>query len=215
MIGADGHPALPHGESLRRLVRERIGAFPRLAAGAGGGRAPDGHRRAAVAVTVLDAGAGGRVLVLKRAGRGTNPGQWALPGGRLEPGEGPIDGALREAAEEVALSGAEVAGVLDDFVTDSGYVITPVVAIAPDGAALRRNPAEVHSLHPIPLARLLGPQVRRWARPADGRPLMQLALRHDMVVHAPTGAILWQFREALLGRHARVADLAQPEWTRR
>jgi hypothetical protein len=35
-----------------------------------------------------------------------------------------------------------------------------------------------------------------------------------MVVHAPTGAILWQFRETLLGRHVRVAEFAQPEWTR-
>ncbi len=43
-----------------------------------------------------------------------------------------------------------------------------------------------------------------------------MPLRHDMVIHAPTGAILLQFREvALRGRELRIADLAQPEWTRR
>ncbi len=39
---------------------------------------------------------------------------------------------------------------------------------------------------------------------------------NDMVIHAPTGAILLQFREvALRGRTLRIDDLAQPEWTRR
>jgi 8-oxo-dGTP pyrophosphatase MutT (NUDIX family) len=186
-----------------------LAAFPRRAA------ALAGRRHAAVAVTVLDASTAPRVLVLKRAARGTNPGQWALPGGRLEPGETPEQAAVREAHEEVGLAGAEVAGQLDDFVTDSGFVITPVVLVAPEPARLRRNPAEVHSLHPIALSRLLADDVLRWAAAPDGSRLLQLLLRHDMVVHAPTGAILWQFREAVLGRHARVAGFAQPEWTRR
>jgi hypothetical protein len=58
--------------------------------------------------------------------------------------------------------------------------------------------------------------VPRWHEPPGGRPLLQVKLRHDMVIHAPTGALLYQFREvALLGRDTRVADLVQPEWTRR
>jgi 8-oxo-dGTP pyrophosphatase MutT (NUDIX family) len=197
--------------SLAERLLATVARFPRLAAGVAG----DGRRRAAVAVTVLDAASAPRVLVLKRAARGTNPGQWALPGGRLEPGESAEEAALREAAEEVGLHGARVAGLLDDFVTDSGFVITPVVVLAPEPAALERNPSEVHSLHPVALDRLLEPDVLRWARRPDGARLLQLRLRHDMVVHAPTGAILWQFRELVLGRHTRVADLAQPEWTRR
>jgi 8-oxo-dGTP pyrophosphatase MutT (NUDIX family) len=186
-----------------------LASFPRRAAETAG------RRHAAVAVTVLEASTTPRILVLKRAARGTNSGQWALPGGRSEPGETPAQTAVREAEEEVGLTGAEVAGVLDDFVSDSGFVITPVVLIAPEPASLRRNPAEVHSLHPIALARLLADDVLRWAAAPDGSPLLQLLLRRDMVVHAPTGAILWQFREAVLGRHTRVAGLAQPEWTRR
>jgi 8-oxo-dGTP pyrophosphatase MutT (NUDIX family) len=197
----------PAGGDLRARLLERLAAFPRRAAA-------DAGRRAAVALTVLDASAAARVLVLKRAARGTNPGQWALPGGRLEPSEEPEEAALREAAEEVGLHGAAVAGMLDDFVTDSGFVITPVVVLAPEPASLARNPAEVQSLHPIALDRLLDPAVLRWAPRPGSAPLLQLLLRHDMVVHAPTGAILWQFREVLLGRDTRVAELAQPEWTR-
>jgi 8-oxo-dGTP pyrophosphatase MutT (NUDIX family) len=195
---------------LRALLRANVVAFPCRSAGG-----EHGHRRAAVAVTVLDASSHARVLVLKRVARGMNPGQWALPGGRLEAGESAEDAALREAREEVGLREAEIVGRLDDLVTDSGYVITPVVVIAPEPTVLRRNPDEVHSLHPIPLACLLDPGVRRWAQPDGGPRVMQLLLRHDMVVHPPTGAILWQFREVVLGRHTRVDGLAQPEWTRR
>jgi 8-oxo-dGTP pyrophosphatase MutT (NUDIX family) len=199
----------PAGDALRARLRAVLASAPVTAA-------PDAApRRAAVAVTVLDAGSAPRVLVLKRAPRGTNAGQWALPGGRLEPGETPEAAALREAAEEVGLDGGEVLGRLDDFVTDSGFVITPVVVLAPEPARLRRNPAEVHSLHPIPLARLLEDDVLRWAPQLDGPALLQLLLRRDVVVHAPTGAILWQFREAVLGRRTPVAHLVQPEWTRR
>ncbi|MGH2871258.1 MAG: NUDIX hydrolase [Solirubrobacteraceae bacterium] len=174
-----------------------------------------GQRRAAVALTLLKLATEPRVLVIKRASRGRNAGQWALPGGRLDPGEDAVRGALREAFEEVGLKDARVAGRLDDLVAGSGFVITPVVVVAPEPASLTRNPAEVHSLHPISLARLLDDHVRRWGVDADGVRLQQLVLRHDMVVHAPTGAILWQFRELLLGRHTRVADLVQPVWTHR
>jgi 8-oxo-dGTP pyrophosphatase MutT (NUDIX family) len=196
--------------SLQALLRTNVAAFPRRSVDA-----TDGRRRAAVAVTVLDASSRPRVLLVKRVARGMNPGHWALPGGRFEAGESAEDAALREAHEEVGLRDAEVVGRLDDFVTDSGYVITPVVVIAPEPAVLRRNPDEVHSLHPISLERLTHPGVRRWAQPRTGPRLMQLVLRHDLVVHPPTGAILWQFRELVLGHQTRVADLAQPEWTRR
>jgi len=59
-----------------------------------------------------------------------------------------------------------------------------------------------------------GRNAGQWA--PDGTSLLQMKLRHDMVIHAPTGALLYQFREvALLGRATRVGDLVQPGWTRR
>ena len=195
---------------LERRIRANLAAFERHAA------APDpALRRAAVAVTVL---ADEHVLVAKRVARGLNPGQWALPGGKLDADEDAVAGALRELHEEAGLEIAaeRVGGLLDDVVTDSGFAITPVVVFAPAGARPVRNPAELASLHRVPLANLLHERVPRWARTPDGRPLLQMPLRHDMVVHAPTGAILLQFREvALRGRDLRIADLAQPEWTRR
>ncbi len=198
--------------TLDATIRANLAAFERHAAADGA------LRRAAVAVTVLDCDSAPRVLVAKRVPRGLNAGQWALPGGKLDPGEDAITGALRELGEEAGLEleRTSVAGLLDDFVTDSGFCITPVVVLAPAGARPVRNAAEIASLHPIPLERLLAEDVPRWARTPDGRPLLQLPLRHDMVIHAPTGAILLQFREvALRGRALRIADLAQPEWTRR
>jgi 8-oxo-dGTP pyrophosphatase MutT (NUDIX family) len=195
---------------LEARIRANLAAFDRHAA------AGDAMlRRAAVAVTVLD---DDRVLVAKRVARGFNAGQWALPGGKLEGGEDAIAAALRELREEAGLEIARerIAGLLDDLVTDSGFAITPVVVIAPAGARPRRNADEIASLHEVPLANLLADGVPRWATTDGGRPLLQMPLRHDMVIHAPTGAILLQFREvALRGRELRIADLAQPEWTRR
>lgn len=174
-------------------------------------------RRAVVAVTLLPHRGEAHVLLLKRVARGRNGGQWALPGGRLDGAETVVEAALRELAEETGLLArpGDVIGRLDDFVTDSGFHITPVV-VAPEPAARPvRNPAEVHSLHPIPVERLLALELPRWRRQPDGTRLLQLPLRRGMVVHAPTGALLWQFREvALLGRATRVADAVQPAFTR-
>ena len=147
---------------------------------------------------------------------GANPGQWTLPGGKLEPGEDAVGAALRELEEEAAVAGGEVAGLLDDFVTDSGFRITPVVVLAAPGTRPRRAPEEIASLHQIRFDALLREGVPRWLAQPGGDALLQMKLRHDMVIHAPTGALLFQFREvALLGRDTRVADLRQPEWTRR
>ena len=199
------------GDALRALIRRHLAGFERVAAAGA-------ERRAAVAVTVLDLDTLPRVLVLKRAARGLNAGQWALPGGKLEPGEDAVAGALRELAEEAGIRAdpACVAGRLDDYLTASGFCITPVVVLAPPGARPERNAREVQSLHPIPLTRLLADGVPRWKPTADGERLLQMPLRHDMVVHAPTGAILLQFREvALRGVELRIGDLRQPEFTRR
>jgi len=193
---------------VEATIRANLAAFERRAV------QDPALRRAAVAVTVVG---GGAVLVAKRVGRGLNAGQWALPGGKLDPGEDAVAAALRELREEAALDlpPAAVAGLLDDLVTGSGFCITPVVVLAPEEAKPRRNPAELASLHRVPLANLLADHVPRWATAPDGGRLLQMPLRHDMVIHAPTGAILLQFAEvALRGRATRVADLLQPDWTK-
>lgn len=176
-----------------------------------------GQRRAAVAITIIKHRGEPHVVLLKRAAHGRNPGQWAMPGGRVDGGEAVVAAALRELAEETGIlaSPGDVAGLLDDFHADSGFLITPAVVILGAPARPKRNPGEVHSLHRVPLHRLLDPDLPRWRPQPDGGVLLQMPLRPNMVVHAPTGALLWQFREvALLGRHTRVADTAQPPFTR-
>ncbi len=197
------------GALRSEAIRHNLAGFSRRAVAGG-------VRRAAVAICVLDCDTDPRLLIAKRVPRGRNPGQWALPGGKLEQGETATQGALRELAEEAAVAEGVVAGLLDDFVTDSGFCITPVVVLAGAGSRPRRNAAEIASLHQIPLSALLRAGVPRWRERPGELPLLQMKLRRDMVIHAPTGALLYQFREvALLGRDTRVNVLAQPEWTRR
>ncbi|HEU4425918.1 MAG TPA: NUDIX domain-containing protein, partial [Pilimelia sp.] len=149
-----------------------------------------GLRHAAVSVCLVDRGREAHVVVIKRVARGRHPGQWALPGGRLEPSETAARAAARELAEEVAIAAepAGVVGALDDFVSAAGFVITPFVVLAGAGAVPRRNPDEVHSVHLIPVRRLLDPALPRWRPVPGGGRLLQMPLRRGMVVHAPTGA---------------------------
>lgn len=160
--------------------------------------------------------AGGASFVLcRRSSRlSSHAGQWALPGGRLEPGESAIEAALRETDEEVGLSFAEgdVVGVLDDYATRSGYVITPVVVWGGADAVMRPDPSEVLAAYRIGLHELTRADSPRFvAIPESDKPVVQVPLGGDLI-HAPTGAILVQFRwVGLDGRvNERVADFEQP-----
>lgn len=196
---------------LEAALRANLTAFERRAV-----PVPEGVRSAAVCLTVVPFRDEPHILVIKRAPRGRNAGQWALPGGRLDEAESAQEAALRELAEETGVEAGptEVAGLLDDFRTESGFVITPLVVVPRGPVQTRPDPKEVQSLHHVPLRRLMKPDLPRWATAADGGPLLQMPLRPGMVIHAPTGALLWQFREvALLGRATRVDTVTQPEFT--
>jgi 8-oxo-dGTP pyrophosphatase MutT (NUDIX family) len=192
----------------RATVAARLAAFPRVAAGR-----PE-LKQAAVALCVTETDGGPSLLLTRRNPRmRAHAGQWALPGGRRDTGESAVQGALRELAEEVGLhlGEADVLGLLDDYVTRSGYVMTPVVcwAGAVPAARLAGNPAEVAEIHQIPLSSLdVNP--RLISIPESDAPVIQLPLLGGYL-HAPTAAIVHQFcRLAGRGTVERVAHYEQP-----
>ena len=159
--------------------------------------------------------AGGAAFLLCRrpSSMRRHPGQWALPGGRLAASETPLDAALRELDEELGLRlGPEtVVGWLDDYATRSGFVITPVVLWCDGDPRLTPDPGEVHAAYRIGLKALLDGEPRFIRIPESERPVLQLPLGNDLI-HAPTGALLYQFREvALRGEIGqRVDHLEEP-----
>lgn len=204
-------PSLLLDDALRARARANLAAFERRPL------PRDGRRPAAVALVLLDDDAGRACFLLTRraASLRAHARQWALPGGRIDPGESAERAALRELREEVGLERDEptILGLLDDYGTRSGFIITPVVVWGGSGAALVPNPAEVASVHRVPLGDLDRPDVPRLVTiPESDRPVIQVPLLSTLV-HAPTAAVLYQLREVVVhGRPTRVAHFEQPVW---
>jgi 8-oxo-dGTP pyrophosphatase MutT (NUDIX family) len=158
---------------------------------------------------------GASFLMCRRAATLTNHGgQWALPGGRVDPGETAEETARRELHEELGLllDADSVIGRLDDYVTRSGYVITPVVLWADGDVDVVPDPAEVAHAYRIGLHELLRDDSPRFVDiPESDRPVVQLPIGRNLI-HAPTGAVLLQFRWVAMDGRAgeRVNDLEQP-----
>jgi len=196
--------------AIRAELAARLAGFERAA--------PPLHalKPAAVAITVTVEPEGLSFLLTRRSrGLRNHSGQWALPGGRQDEGETEIEAALRELDEELGLrlDSAEVLATLDDYQTRSGYAVTPIVVWGGISPALTPNPAEVASVHRITLAELDQPGSPEFVTIAESdRPVVRMLIGGDKV-HAPTAAMLYQFREAAMrGRTVRVAELEQPVW---
>jgi len=212
-------------DELRARIRANLAGFEPVVA------SPEQRLRAAVAVTVTDVAHGADlpglprhaawsheaalILTRRSASLRRHAGQWAFPGGRLDPGETPVETALREMREEVSvgLGDDAVLGQLDDFVTRSGFVMTPIVVWGGPGLAMWPNPLEVASVHRIPLGEFLRDDAPHLEASGEGgHPVLRMPIGDDHIA-APTAAILYQFREVcLLGRPTRVAHFEQPEF---
>jgi 8-oxo-dGTP pyrophosphatase MutT (NUDIX family) len=198
--------------TTRRNIAARCAGFARLPESA---PAP-ALKRAAVAIALVEAGEGGGatalLLTMRAAGLRAHRGQWALPGGRCDAGETAIEAALRELREELGLQTGpdDVLGLLDDYPTRSGYLITPVVVWAEGCGAISPNPDEVASVHRIALDDIERADAFDFvAIPESDRRVIRF--RHQgRFIHAPTAALIYQFREVLEGRATRVVELEQP-----
>ena len=202
----------PFDDTTRRNIAELCAGFARL---------PESEpvtalKRAAVALVLVDADepADGTAFVLTRRASSlrSHRGQWALPGGRCDAGETPVMAALRELREELglALGEADVLGLLDDYPTRSGYLITPVVVWSGRGAVLTPSPDEVASAHRIALSEVERSDAFDFTLiPESTRRVIRFRL-NGQLIHAPTAAMIYQFSEVLAGRDTRVAELEQP-----
>src|ERR1035437_7900412 len=144
----------PFDDATRRNIAERCADFARLPAS----EPAPALKRAAVTIALVEAGEvtdeTALLLTVRDADLRAHSGQWALPGGRCDEGETPVEEALRELHEELGLElrPEDVRGLLDDYPTRSGYLITPVVVWAGTSAGLSPSPEEVASVHRIGLA---------------------------------------------------------------
>jgi 8-oxo-dGTP pyrophosphatase MutT (NUDIX family) len=202
----------PYDDAFRRRVARRCATFTRLAADG----TANGLKRAAVAVTLAEThdGSGLAAFLLTRRAKGlrAHGGQWALPGGRCDAGETLAGAALRELDEEIGLRLAAdaVLGTLDDYPTRSGYLVTPVVVWAGLRPPMQINPEEVASVHRIPLEEIARDDAVDFTTiPQSTRRVVRIRINGSLI-HAPTAAFIYQFRELLAGRITRVADLEQP-----
>lgn len=176
----------------------------------------EGLRRASVALAVYEDETGQPQLVLtKRAPKlNRHAGQWSLPGGRVDAGETGEQAARREMDEEIGLSLPESAclGRLCDYEARSGFAITPFVYWAGRTPAFQPDPVEVARIHAISLDNLAADDAFEFAED-DG---LLIRFRYlDRRIHAPTAALLYQFREVcLLGRNTVVSHLRSPGWAK-
>ncbi len=173
-------------------IRDRLGRAPPRPAALRG-------RIAAVLVPLLERDGETRVVLTRRAaGLRKHAGQYAFPGGRRDEGDrDAVATALREAEEEVGLAPAEVTvlGRLDDYLTTSGYLVTPVVGFVPRPAPWRPNPAEVERVIELPLAAFI--------TPPPARTLLFEGFRRIVLAFDVEGHFVWGATASMLRDLAR------------
>ncbi|MDE8654071.1 NUDIX hydrolase [Novosphingobium album (ex Liu et al. 2023)] len=149
---------------------------------------------AAVLIAMTERERPGFLFLHRPSNMRAHAGQIAFPGGRIDPGENPVEAALREANEELGIApeAVRVIGTTDLYRTGSAYEITPVLGIVPAGIEIRPNPTEVSQWFEAPVDFVLDPanQVRKtidW----EGRQHAFIEIDwHGHQIWGVTGAIL-------------------------
>ena len=144
------------------------------------------------------------LLTQRTDGLRAHAGQIAFPGGRIDPEDpGALAAALREAREEIGLDGRhiEFLGYLDPYVTVTGFLVQPCVALVEPGFTLALNPAEVADAFETPLAFLMDPaNHQRGSRVRDGVTRRFYAMPYgDRYIWGATAGIIRNLYERLYG----------------
>jgi 8-oxo-dGTP pyrophosphatase MutT (NUDIX family) len=174
-------------------------------------------RAAAVGIVLTErASALSFLLTLRPAGMRRHANQFALPGGRVDEGETVEATVLREMEEElgVRLTHDAIVGRLPDYDTRSGFRIAPLVLWDAQLRPLTPSADEVAAVFHIPVNALSGPSVPILIHDAGSeKPIIQMPLGGGRLVHAPTGAILYQFGQAVLAeRYVDANDFEEPRF---
>ena len=116
---------------------------------------------AAVLFPIVTRDGGHTVLLTQRTAHlRDHAGQISFPGGRVEAADAsPLHTALRETEEEIGLSRkqVEILGYLPEYLTGTGFRVTPVVALVTPPFELALDPFEVAEAFEVPLSFLLDP----------------------------------------------------------
>jgi 8-oxo-dGTP pyrophosphatase MutT (NUDIX family) len=157
MSGSRLDPSLDEA-SLREPLRRALGAREAR-------KLPLGSRTAAaVLISLFEREGETRVWLVRRPeSMRSHGGQVAFPGGKSDPADESLRAtALREAEEELGIPRdvPDVLGALDDYLTITGFVVTPWVAWVPHDLTVRPSPGEV--------ARAFAPPLRAFFAPPEG-----------------------------------------------
>jgi 8-oxo-dGTP pyrophosphatase MutT (NUDIX family) len=117
---------------------------------------------AAVLIPVVNREDELKVLFTRRAANlAQHAGQISFPGGHIEESDNePIDAALRETEEEVGLPRhhIDVIGQLENYISRTGFEITPIVGVIEPPFTVVPQPSEVAEVFEVPLSFLLNPE---------------------------------------------------------
>jgi 8-oxo-dGTP pyrophosphatase MutT (NUDIX family) len=156
-------------------------------------------RRGAVLVLFGEGPQGGELLLTERAHHmRSHPGQVSFPGGSVDPGETPVEAALREAQEETGLdpAGVQVIGELPElWLPPSNFAVTPVLGWWQERTDVSAvSPDEVHDIHHVPISELLDPEHRVMVRHPSGW------LGPGFLIGPDRDVILWGFTGGIVAR---------------